>query len=205
MTPLTSSLILIIYFTGYALVHSWLAGADIKARLRQIMGPAADRWYRLGYNVFAIITLLPMFVLLVVLPSQPLYVVLAPWRWLMMAGRLIAAVLAIVTLQQTGLFHFIGLTQVMSQQPDEWGTLNIQGFYAWVRHPLYFFSLLFMWLGPAMDSNTLTTFILFSLYFYFGSMAEERRLVDQFGPVYENYQQQVPRLIPWPGHRYRAG
>jgi hypothetical protein len=47
-----------------------------------------------------------------------------------------------------------------------------------------------------MTANLLTTFILLSLYFYIGSICEERRLLVEFGQAYQVYQRQVPRLIP---------
>jgi protein-S-isoprenylcysteine O-methyltransferase Ste14 len=48
-----------------------------------------------------------------------------------------------------------------------------------------------------MTLNLLTTYILFSFYFYIGSFFEERRLLAEFGAAYQAYQQRVPRLIPW--------
>ena len=120
-----------------------------------------------------------------------------------MLGQLLAVALAGVTVFQTGAFHFLGLTQMVAENPTENSPLNLSGFYAWMRHPLYSFSLIFIWLTPVMTTNTLTAFILFTLYFYFGSIYEERRMVAEFGQTYEDYQQQVPRIIPVPGRRYR--
>ena len=122
----------------------------------------------------------------------------------MVGGQMAALLAAAITLLQTGIFHFAGLAQLVNDRPDQTGSLTVDGFYAWVRHPLYTFSLIFLWLTPSMNSNSLTAYILFSLYFYLGSFYEERRLIEQFGPVYERYQQQVPRLIPIPGRRYVA-
>jgi protein-S-isoprenylcysteine O-methyltransferase Ste14 len=135
--------------------------------------------------------------LLAWLPAQTLYVVPSPWRWLMVGGQLLALAALAVTLLQTGLFHFLGLAQVVAARPAESGTLNTSGFYAWVRHPLYSFSLLFLWLTPVMTTNLLTTTLLFTLYFYLGSIFEERRLVAEFGSTYQDYQQRVPRLLPF--------
>jgi len=59
-----------------------------------------------------------------------------------------------------------------------------------------------LWLMPVMTSNMLVAVILFTLYFYFGSIYEVHRLVSQFGPAYQAYRQHVPRLIPIPGRRY---
>jgi protein-S-isoprenylcysteine O-methyltransferase Ste14 len=201
MSILGSILILTIYFAVYGVVHSWLAGASVKGWVRKICGSSTDRWYRLAYNIFAVITLLPMLALMAMLPGQTLYIVPSPWHWLMVGGQFLAIVAATISLLQTGIFYFVGLAQLVDKNPTD-GTLNLGGFYAWVRHPLYTFSIIFLWLTPAMTTNTLTAFILFTLYFYFGSIYEERRLVAEFGEAYEAYRRQVPRLIPMPGRRY---
>ena len=199
---LSSIIILTVYFVVYAITHSWLVSASVKNWARRIFGPAVDRWYRLGYNLIAIAALVPMLLMMVWLPSQTLYVAPPPWRWLMLAGQLLAVMAAGVSLWQTDPFYFAGLAQLVAKKPAKSGSLKVNGFYAWVRHPLYSFSLVFLWLTPAMTSNTLTAYILFTLYFYVGSIYEERRLIAEFGASYEAYRRQVPRLIPRPGRRY---
>ncbi|MBI1879120.1 MAG: isoprenylcysteine carboxylmethyltransferase family protein, partial [Chloroflexi bacterium] len=191
-----SVLSLIIYFGVYAVLHSLLAGLAVKNWAQHVFGPGVERWYRLVYNIIAVITLLPLFPPLVWLPTQTLYVAPAPWRWLMVGGQLLALVALAATLLQTGLFYFLGLAQLIVERPAESGALSVHGFYGWVRHPLYFFSLLFLWLTPVMTINLLTTYLLFTLYFYVGSFFEERRLLAEFGSAYRDYQQRVPRLIP---------
>ncbi len=193
---LLSSLLITFFFVVYALVHSLLAGLGVKRWFRQTVGPESDRWYRLAYNIFSVVTLLPLFLMLVLLPDRMFYVVPSPWRWLMVAGQGVAVVGLAVTLWQTGALHFLGLAQLINPRPRESGSLTTSGFYGWVRHPLYFFSLLFIWLTPALTINLLTTFILFTLYFYIGSIYEEKRLLAEFGAAYRRYQQHVPRLIP---------
>jgi protein-S-isoprenylcysteine O-methyltransferase Ste14 len=197
-----SSLILITYFVGYAVIHSWLAGVAVKDWVNRRFGPAARRGYRLAYNLFAIISLLPMLALMVWLPDVTLYIVPAPWRWLMVAGQLLALLAAAWSLWQTDLFYFVGLRQLIDKEPAPSGSLQVEGFYRWMRHPLYSFSLVFLWLMPVMTANMLTTWLLLTLYFYIGSIYEERRLVDEFGVAYERYRQQVPRFIPRPSRHY---
>ena len=197
-----SALILTIYFVIYGVVHSWLAGTSTKNWIRKTFGPSSDHWYRLAYNIFAGITLLPMLVLMAVLPGKLLYVVPTPWAWLMVAGQMLALLAAAITVIQTGAFHFLGLSQLVDPQPAQTTELNLRGFYTRVRHPLYTFSLLFLWLTPAMTTNSLIAYILFTLYFYFGSIYEERRMVAEYGQVYADYCKTVPRIIPIPGRRY---
>lgn len=199
---LRSVLILIVFFVVYAAVHSLLASKPVKAWARRALGASADRWYRLAYNIFATVTILPLFVLLARLPDQMLYVVSTPWRWLMVGGQLLGLAGLAGALLQTSPLHFLGLAQLVTDQPAETESLEVSGFYCYVRHPLYSFSLIFIWLTPAMTVNLLTTYALFTLYFYLGSIHEEQRLLDEFGPAYADYQQQVPRLIPRPGRCY---
>ncbi len=197
MMLLISILTITIFFVIYAVVHSLLASLGLKAWARRTFGPATDRWYRLAYNIFSAVTLLPLFPMLALLPDQTLYIVPAPWRWLMVGGQLIGLAGLGLSVMQTGALHFLGISQLIAADPDDSGSLTTTGFYGWVRHPIYTFSLLFIWLTPAMTVNLLTAFILFTLYFYIGSIYEERRLLAEFGDAYRRYQQRVPRLIPF--------
>lgn len=186
------------FFIVWALLHSVLAARHVKAWAHRAVGEqTVARWYRFFYNVFSTLTVLPLFPLLAWLPDQTLYVVPAPWRWLMVAGQLLALAGLVATLMQTDVWHFVGVAQLVRDNPTEApSSLQVDGFYGWVRHPLYTFSLLLIWLTPAMTVNLLTTYILFTLYFYVGSIHEERRLIAEFGDAYRQYQQEVPRLLP---------
>ncbi|MBN1218447.1 MAG: isoprenylcysteine carboxylmethyltransferase family protein [Anaerolineae bacterium] len=197
-----STVTLILFLGLYAVVHSLLASLSVKAWVRHIFGPGTDRWYRLAYNAFAVITLLPLFLLLAILPDQTLYIVPTPWCWLMLFGQLLMLLGLGIAFLQTGLFDFLGLAQLFITRPAQNNLFRVDGFYRWVRHPLYSFSLLLLWLTPVMSVNLLTIYLLFTLYFYLGSIHEERRLLAEFGAAYRDYQQRVPRLIPMPGRRY---
>jgi len=199
---LLSILILTAFFIIYAVLHSILAGHPFKNWIRNTFGPSADRWYRLVYNIIAVVTFLPIFPMLALLPDTMLYMVPAPWRWLMVGGQLLALGGLGVAFLQTNPWHFLGLSQLVDPHPSENDKLVITGFYNWVRHPLYFFSMLFLWLVPVMSVNLFCTYLLFTAYFYIGSVYEERRLLAEFGAAYRYYQRCVPRLIPWPGRCY---
>ncbi|MCH8326305.1 MAG: isoprenylcysteine carboxylmethyltransferase family protein [Bacteroidetes bacterium] len=79
---------------------------------------------------------------------------------------------------------------------DEKTTLNIRGPFRYVRHPVYFFSILFLISRPTMDLFYLITFICAVIYFYIGSIYEERKLVEEYGDLYTQYQAMVPRILP---------
>ncbi len=73
----------------------------------------------------------------------------------------------------------------------------VSGPYRWVRHPLYSCAITIVWLFPSMTVNRAALFAVTSLYFYLGSFPEERKLVQEFGQAYQEYQRRVPRLIPF--------
>lgn len=199
---LSSVLVLTAFFVVWALVHSLLASLPLKSWTRRVFGAGVDRWYRLAFNAFAAITILPIFPMLALLPDRTLYVVPAPRRWLLMGGQGLALIGLLGSFLQAGVLHFLGLAQSFARQPTSTGLLEVRGFYCYVRHPNYSFSILLLWLTPVMTVNSLTIYILITLYFYLGSFHEERRLLAEFGAAYQDYQQQVPRLIPRPGRCY---
>jgi protein-S-isoprenylcysteine O-methyltransferase Ste14 len=185
----------------YAAIHSWLASQRMKDWARRTMGSGADRWYRLAYNALATVMLLPFLAMLVWLPDQSLYVIPPPWVWLTLLVQAVAAAGVVYGVWITDGWHFLGLRQLF--QTDEHRSysppLAVYGLYRWVRHPLYFLGLVFMWLSPRMTVNTLALYAVFSVYLYVGTFFEERRLIAEFGDAYREYQRQVPRLLPWRG------
>jgi protein-S-isoprenylcysteine O-methyltransferase Ste14 len=200
---IASPVIIIVSAALYAAVHSWLASQRMKDWTRQTFGPTTDRWYRLAYNVVGGVTFIPLLVMLVWLPDRVLYTLSPPWLWLALLGQLVAVAGIAYGLWLTGIWHFLGLCQLLDMPEDErWNCkppLVVFGAYRWVRHPLYFWGLVFIWLTPQMTVNRLVLFVVLSIYLYVGTFFEERRLVREYGDGYREYQRQVPRLIPWRG------
>jgi len=65
-----------------------------------------------------------------------------------------------------------------------------------MRHPIYFFSMMFLLFRPVMDLFYLTCLICIIIYFCIGSYYEEKRLVEKFGEDYIKYRKAVPRFFP---------
>jgi len=154
------------------------------------------RWYRIAFNVVAAITFLPLLALLAFMPDRTLYVIPRSWRWLTLGGQALAVGALLWTLLQTNLMHFAGLAQLRAADPTQGDALQVRGFYCYVRHPLYLFGLLLLWLTPVMTVNLATGTVLTTIYLYVGSIFEERKLLHDFGEAYAAYRQRVPRLIP---------
>jgi protein-S-isoprenylcysteine O-methyltransferase Ste14 len=184
------------YYLFFAINHSLLADSRAKQAARRFFGPTADRWYRLAYTILAFISVLPFFYILAFMPDTILYIVPAPWMWLMLVGQALAAAAVLYALVQTGFFYFLGLSQLFSARPEEPGKLVTSGFYCHIRNPLLFFGAVFLWLSPIMTVNLLTFNILTTVYFYLGALHEERALREEFGQEYEEYRRKVPMLLP---------
>jgi protein-S-isoprenylcysteine O-methyltransferase Ste14 len=198
----SSVLILTGYFVAWAVVHSLTASLRCKNWVRRTLGPWTDRWYRLAYATFAGISGLPLLLMVALLPNRTLYVVPSPWRWMMIGGQILALVALAGAVLQTGPSYFLGLSQLLAERSAQAESLQVRGFYCWVRHPLYLFSIIFLWLTPSMSANLLTFYALIALYFAIGSLHEESRLQVEFGDAYRDYQRQVSWLIPRPGRCY---
>jgi protein-S-isoprenylcysteine O-methyltransferase Ste14 len=194
---LTASMLL------WAALHSLLASAYVKEYVHSAFGHSAERWYRLIYVILSIVTLLPVLALLATLPDQTLYAVPAPWKWAMRGVQGMAVAGLAVAFWETGPFDFLGLAQLRPGQSPGSAPLRIRGMHCWVRHPLYTLSILLIWMAPTMTVNWFITYLFATLYLYIGSLHEETRLVAEFGQAYEDYQKQVPHLLPRPGRCYQ--
>ncbi|VVB68881.1 Uncharacterised protein [uncultured archaeon] len=190
---ISSALALIVYFPFFAALHSLLADPCFKSRARRALGKASDRWYRLAFALLAVAMILPFLCILVFLHDRVLYIVPAPWRWLMMACQVLAALALLGALRQTGIARFLGLAQICGQ--IEAGSLVTDGFYCHLRNPLFLFGAIFLWLFPTMTLSLLAFNILATVYFYIGAKHEERSLREEFGKEYEDYRQKVPMFL----------
>lgn len=195
---------LIVTFALWAIVHSVTAARPFKAWVRRRLGRRAHAGlYRLLYNLFALITFLPvLYVLWALVPATRLWTVPFPFNLLFLLVQGIGLVGLLVSLFQTDVFHFVGLRQAArylsgAAEPDPPSTFVRSGTYALVRHPLYLFSMLFLWFSPIMTLNSLLFDLIATLYFYLGAVHEERRLAAEFGDAYRQYQEEVPAFIPF--------
>ncbi len=185
-------LILAIVFWG--VLHSLLASARIKDLFRQVYGDGFIKFYRLLYNVYAVISFIPILYLMITLPDQSLYQVSSPNDHLMRVSQGTALFLLIVAAFQTDLLSFVGLRQLFQEEKP--GSLMTKGLYQFVRHPLYTFGLAVLWLSPKMSLNSFVVSAALTLYVLVGIFFEERKLLREFGQDYANYRSNTPMLIP---------
>lgn len=180
----------------WGIVHSLLASMGLKDVLRRVFGDGFMKFYRLFYNVFAVISFLPILYLLAALPDRNLYEVPTPFAYLMRVGQAASALLLLIAIVQTDLLSFAGLRQLFEEEKK--GPLITGGLYRLVRHPLYTFSLLILWLSPTMSLNSFIVYSALTMYILVGIFFEERKLLREFGQEYARYRSMTPMLIPGP-------
>lgn len=189
-----SAFILLLSLAIWGIVHSMLASHFAKDMLRGLFGAGFARLYRLGYNAFAVVSFAPILYLMAALPNRVVYEIPAPWNVLLFGGQLLSGLFLLASLLQTDVLSFAGLRQLFEERDN--ATLVTRGFYRFVRHPLYTFSLLFIWLTPVMTLNSLTVYIGATVYILIGAYFEERKLEREFGQAYADYKRVTPMLIP---------
>ena len=190
-----STIISVFSLAAFAVIHSLTASLPFKRLILRIAGPSAETLYLPVYSLITVLTILPLVYLLYKNPGRILYKIRSPWRWLMVGGQLIAAIIAPRAFQDAP-HRFKIRSQLSAPRTPEAGSLNIRGIYRWVRDPFLLSGLVMIWLTPIMTGNLLVIYLLTTIYLFLGSLHWETRLVAQFGDEYREYQKRVNRIIP---------
>lgn len=194
--------LIVLLFSVFAFFHSFLASNKIKRLLVKNIGEKIA-FYRLFYNVSSLI-LFFAFYFLSPKPDFVIYDLHYPYDIFTLAAQLTSLFGLIWSLKGINIKEFLGIEQIVRylnseykiDDLDERKNFRIEGANKIVRHPVYLFSILFFGLRPTMSLFYFVTYICIVIYFYIGSIFEEKKLVEQYGELYTRYQKQVPRLIP---------
>jgi len=178
--------------------HSVMVRASFRAWLSSLV---PSRCHAPIYAIASGITLTAVVLLWQTSPTV-LFQFQGPLRWLPRAVSLLAIAGFIWGFRALALSDTFGWVPLMARSR---GTqlhppaLVVRGPYLWLRHPLYFFTLVLIWSVPDMSSDRLLFNSLWTLWIIVASFLEERDLVVAFGDEYRNYQKFVPMLLPWRG------
>ncbi len=186
----------------FGLSHTLLASLELKRILVRRLGKKIA-FYRLFYNLFATVE---FFAILYVIPKIDitLYDLSFPYDIIVFGIQ----VLAFAGLVWTGLSfdwkEFLGITQVLRyfegtyeiEDLDEKPEFRISGPFKYMRHPVYFFSILFIGARPSMDVTYFVLFLSSTAYFIIGAYFEEKKLIKIFGETYIEYKKNVPFIFP---------
>lgn len=176
-------------------LHSGMIRPGIRRRLSVLI---PERWHAAAYSILSGVFLL--FALgLWQNSGEWAYRLPASGTWLFRATFLAAGLGFAWSVSALEEFDALGIGQ--AKHPGRGSitpttVLTVSGPYRWVRHPLYFLSLVMIWACPAVTTDRLMFNLLWSLWIVIGVQFEERDLVMRFGGDYRRYQQCVPMLIP---------
>ncbi|MCX6169510.1 MAG: isoprenylcysteine carboxylmethyltransferase family protein [Ignavibacteriales bacterium] len=195
-------IIIILLFTIFAFSHTWLASLKIKRVLVEKLG-IKIAFYRLFYNITSVVFFLAFYAV-APKPDLIVYDLRFPFDIITFALQVLSIIGLFWATRTIDLNEFVGIGQIKrvmrgeynADELDEKQTLRIDGAFKFVRHPIYLFSILFLGFRPTMNLFYLVMFICIVIYFYIGSIYEERKLVELFGDEYKEYQKIVPRMIP---------
>lgn len=181
---------------AYYALHSILAADGVKAALSRIV---SQQYYRLVYNLIAVVLFLAIFILYLLVEKTPLWLHVPVLPYVGGLPILLGISWVARAMKRYNLDEFMGLEQLRAGQKPAHNKLIIRGLNGRVRHPLYFGTLLIIW-GVLLifPNETMLAFALIStIYIIIGSRLEEEKLVIQFGKNYQKYQREVPMLVPF--------
>lgn len=196
--------LLAMLWLGYFAIHSALASLRVKGWVASRF-PEWMPFYRMGFNVLAVLFLLPI---LGVMARDP-GVLWWSWQgaaaWLQGVLTLAAIGGFVISLRWYDGQEFLGVRQWRSHSRSiaDQEAFRLSPLHRYVRHPWYFLSLVLIWTRD-MSSAMLLSAVLLTLYLWLGSRLEEKKLIEYHGDVYRRYMKRVPGLVPLPGKSLSA-
>lgn len=187
-------IILSVLWILYGLLHSLLAAGWFKLRM-QVLLRRHFKYYTFAYSIFAALSLAGILAYQFSMPSVWLWT-MPLWTQLLMAAPALTGLLIMGALIKKYFFALSGIGVFYKNQAPV--VLELGGWHRFVRHPLYFGTLLFVWslffMFPLLSN--LIACVIITAYTLVGTVLEERKLVVQFGEAYSDYQKRVPMIIP---------
>jgi methanethiol S-methyltransferase len=193
-------LVLALLWSTYCFVHSALISVRATDFFKRMLG-TRYAFYRLFFNAFSFITLVP----LLMYSRSPrfqdpaIFEWSGNWRILRYSLILLSAVLVISGARHYSLSQFLGIRQIQTRSSHggmtETGNIDTAGVLGVTRHPWYAAVFLLIW-AKDLNLGTIAVNLVLSAYLVIGTLLEERKLVLEFGDRYRDYQQNVSMFIP---------
>ena len=191
-------ILLAVLWVGWCTLHSLLITPAVTGRIQNRWGRYLV-YYRLGYNLFSLLTLIPLWAYTKSLSR----ITGALWPWPYSLVQVLMALLGLAAFIAGGraydLLFFLGLRQIRDSRATSLlsapGSLKTSGILGMIRHPWYTGGLLLIW-AQKMDRPILIMSLILSVYFIVGALLEERKLTRIYGQDYRDYQQEVSMFFP---------
>jgi methanethiol S-methyltransferase len=190
--------ILALLWITFCVLHSGLISLTF-TRFIQRKTDNFYRYHRLLYNIFSVVTLIPVVIYSLSMRQEPFLVwdgYLLPVKYVLLATGILFFVLGA---KHYDAAVFLGLTQIKDRTKhillNKSGKLSSRGILGVVRHPFYAGIFPLLW-SSDLDITTLIVNVILSVYVIIGTLLEERKLIAEFGDAYHDYQQRVSMLFP---------
>jgi methanethiol S-methyltransferase len=191
---------LALLWAAYCAVHSALISVRATDYFKHMLGTRYC-FYRLFFNAFSLITLIPLFLYSRAPRFQgpPLFSWIGYWQIVQYALIGTAVVLLFTGARHYSMSQFLGLQQIRSNRSTggltKSGELDITGVLGVTRHPWYLAVFILLWTKDQNIGSIIINTVL-SAYLVIGTLLEERKLVLEFGDKYREYQRKVSMFIP---------
>ena len=195
----TNYLILSIFLIAWCVLHSAMISASTIGYLRKHFG-AIFRFYRLFFNLVAILTLIPVSLFAYSIRTQTIF----HWHGYLRIGQVFLLVAAVLLFFLGGrhydVHQLLGIKQIKegtsNKAISDSGELDTSGVLGITRHPWYLATILIIW-ARQLDASAIFINVILASYLIVGTYLEETKLVREFGEKYLIYQERVSMLIPY--------
>jgi methanethiol S-methyltransferase len=179
--------------------HSALISRRVTGYVKQRLGDRF-RYYRLAYNGFSLVTLIPVVLYAHSMRSEPLFSWEGYWRVVEVLVLAASLFLFLAGGRHYDGLTFLGVRQLKSRSScvglTETCRLNTRGILGVMRHPWYAGGMMIIW-ARDLDVSAIVTNVILTGYFIVGTLLEERKLSAEFPETYKEYQQKVSMFFPY--------
>ena len=195
----TKHLILSLFVIAWCVLHSTMISASVIENFKKHFG-ARFRFYRLFFNLVAILTLIPVALFAYTIRTQAIF----NWDGYLRIGQVLLLVAAVLLFFFGGRHYdvnqLLGIKQIKEGTSNkaitDSGELDTSGILGITRHPWYLSTMLLIW-ARQLDASAIFINVILTFYLIVGTYLEEKKLVREFGEKYLIYQKSVSMLIPY--------
>lgn len=175
--------------------HSLFITPEMTGLAERLLGERFG-YYRLGYSLFSVATVLPVVLYEYSLDSPLIFSWSGPANLVRWPLLLVGVFLGISAGRLYGPLKLFGLRVLLGRGRQEEERLITRGILGVVRHPLYLSGVFILWTTRDLTLARLVTSTVLSSYLIAGSLLEERKLAARFRGEYIEYARRVPRFFP---------
>lgn len=193
-------LTLILLWTIWCTIHSGMISLTVNHYLKNRLG-SYYKFYRLFYNLVALITIIP----LIIYSRNFKSLVLFRWEGYLTIVQIALLIIVISLLISGGLkydmLQLLGIRQIKSGKSpstlSQTGDIDSSGILNLTRHPWYLAAIIFVWIvNREISISTLIINTVLTIYLVIGTVLEEKKLIYEWGDHYRDYIDRVSMLFP---------